>query len=264
MSLIARCWPVILVGGGLLAGCSQITLLRTQELRQVGSQVDSARKEIADVQRSIDELSLKQGGTSSQMRADLTTMIHDLQSQIGRLHSDISETQRRLNELGQKLDRLEQRKIVIQGGALMSADSAAGASPAAPNAPSVKVVDGLDLGNLFNQAREDYIQGKYDLAYKGFKIVYEKDDGGSYKEQALYWMGECLWKSGRGDAALEIYQRTLTEFPHGDKTCAARFKIGLIYDQKRNVSKRNDIWNQLLSSCPQSNEADRARELMKP
>ena len=233
---------------------------------EVGSKVDSARKEIDDVQRSIDELSLKQGGTSSQMRADLTTMLNDLQSQISRLHSDINETQHRLNELGQKLDRLDQRKFIISGGAVVPGDSSSAAASAAPSpgAPAVKVVDGLDLANLFNQAREDYIQGKYDLAYKGFKTVYEKDDAGSYREQSLYWMGECLWKSGRADAALDIYQRTLTEFPQGDKTCAARFKIGLIFDQKKNSAKRNEAWNQLLDACPQSNEADRARELMKP
>ena len=125
-------------------------------------------------------------------------------------------------------------------------------------------MEGLDLDHLFNQAREDYISGKYDLAYKGFKTVYERDDAGSYKEQSLYWMGECLWKGGRGDAALDIYQRTLTEFPKGDKSCAALFKIGLIYDQKQNTDQRNSTWNQLIDACPQSNEAGRARELMKP
>ena len=226
-------------------------------------QVDSSRTEIADVQKSIDDLSLKQGGTSSQMRADLTTMLTDLQTQIGRLHADIDETQHRLTDLGQRLDRLEDRKIVISGGG--AADSGA-SGPSAPYAPTtVKVVEGLDVDHLFAQAREDYIQGRYDLAYQGFKTVYDKDAStGSYKEPALYWMGECLWKDNKGDEALALYQRVLSEYPSGEKACAARFKIGLIYSQKSDMTHRDAAWNDLLTSCPGSNEADRAAELMKP
>jgi len=257
----AWCWPVVLFTG-LLSGCSQITLLRTRELRQVGDQVDSARKEIADVQKSIDELSLRQGGVSSQMRADLTTMLSDLRTQINRLHSNIDETQHRLNELGQKLDRLEQRKIVISGSASDNNGPIGVAPPPAP--PSVKVIEGLDMDHLFNQAREDYIKGKYDLAYQGFKTVYEQDVAGSFKEQSLYWMGECLWKGDRTAEAIGMYHRVLSEFPKGDKACPARFKIGLIYNEKQDMAGRANAWNQLLESCPQSNEADRAREMMKP
>lgn len=250
---------------GVLAGCSQITLLRTRELRNVGYQVDSARVEVREAQKSIDELSLKQGGSSSQMRADLTTMISDLQKQIGRLHSDIDETQHRLSELGQKLDRLEQRKIVISGGAPSAVSDSSNIGPPAPyTAPSVKVVEGLDLEHIFTQGREDYIQGKYDLAYQGFKTLYERDVAGSFKEQSLYWMGECLWKGDRIPEALGIYARVLKEFPTGDKSCAARFKIGLIHNEKMDAGKRDQAWNELLNACPRTNEADRARELMKP
>ena len=134
----------------------------------------------------------------------------------------------------------------------------------AGTAPSVKVVDGLDLERLFGQAREDYIKARYDLAYQGFKTVYERDVGGSYKEQALYWMAECMWKSDRQDDALELYQRVLNEFPNGDKMCSARFKMGLIYNDKQDNLRRNNAWSQLIDACPQSNEANRARDMMHP
>jgi TolA-binding protein len=262
MRVRALRWPALLTCG-LLAGCSQITLLRTRELREVGEKVDSVRTAVAEVQKSIDDLSLKQGGVSSQMRADLTSMLTDLRNQISRLHNDIDATQRRLGDLGQRLDRLEQRKIVVSGGSATPTDSGStGAS--AGTAPSVKVVDGLDLERLFGQAREDYIKARYDLAYQGFKTVYERDVGGSYKEQALYWMAECMWKSDRQDDALELYQRVLNEFPNGDKMCSARFKMGLIYNDKQDNLRRNNAWSQLIDACPQSNEANRARDMMHP
>jgi TolA-binding protein len=245
-----------LFAGILLSGCSQMTVLRTQELRKVEAQVGDARKEIADLQKAIDDLNLKQGGSTNRMRADLTSLLTDLQTQIGRLHSEIDETQHRLTQLNQKLDKLDQRKVIV------TSDTASRAGSKAP-VQSVKVIPGLDLDHLFNQAREDYIRGKYDLAYQGFKSLYEKDDAGGYKELSLFWMGECLMKAERPDRALEMYQRVTKEFPSGTQGCAARLKVGLIHDQKQDVNRRNEAWNQLIAVCPQSNEAERARELMK-
>ncbi len=249
-----------------------MTMLRTQELRKVQEQILAERREIAevqksvlDVQKSVDDLNLKQGGSSSKMRADLTNMLSELETQISRLHGDIDETQHRLGQVGQKLDRLEQRKIVVSGSAPAPQGGAdTSVNPGTGTAPTVKVVEGLDLENLFNQSREDYIRGKYDLAFKGFNTVYDKDATGSYKEAAEYWMAECLWKGDKADKAVEMYQRVLKEFPKGGKTCASRFKLGLIFDQKKDEGRRNDTWKLLLDECPQSNEAERARELMKP
>lgn len=237
-----------------LTGCSQMTLLRTHELRQVESQVQAARQDMAGLQKAVDDLQLQQGGSTSKMRADLTAMLGDLQAQISRLHAEIDETQHRLTQLNQKLDRLDQRKIVVAPG-----DSGTAGGP-----PSVKVVPGLDLEHLFGQAREDFIRGRYDLAYQGFKAIYEKDDAGNWREQSLYWMAECLWRGERPDRAVDLYERVVQEFPEGTQKCVAWLKLGLIHDQKQDFERRNEALDQLIAACPQSNEAARAREILKP
>jgi TolA-binding protein len=237
----------------LLPGCSQMTVLRTHELRQIEAQVQESRKEVASLQKSVDDLNLQQGGSTNKMRADLTSLLTDLQGQISRLHAEIDETQHRLVQLNQKLERLDQRKVTV--------------TPADTNAwnqaPSVRIVPGLDLEHLFGQAREDFIRGRYDLAYQGFKAIYEKDDAGAWREQSLYWMAECLWKGEKPDRALDMYQRVQTEFPGGTQRCAAWLKAGLIHDQKQDIARRNEALNQLIASCPQTNEAERAREILK-
>jgi TolA-binding protein len=125
------------------------------------------------------------------------------------------------------------------------------------------VVEGLDLENLYNQSRDDYIRGKYDLAFSGFKNVYEKDAGGTWKEQAMYWMGESLLKQKKDEKALEAYKRTVTEFPRGTKTCSSRFKIGLIFHEKNDKPKRDEEWDKLIAECPGANETQRALEMRK-
>ncbi len=244
-------------------GCSSFTVLRTQEIRAVGDSVKVVEQRITELQKSVDDLNLKQGGTSSKMKADLSLMLGELKDQISKLQSEIDETQYRLGQLSTKLEHLEQRKIIVGNDTATAvaggANGAAGAKPVAP----LRVMDGLDLEHVFNQAREDYVRGKYDLSYTGFKTVYEKDAGGSYKELAIYWMGECLYKGGKPDKALEIYERSLKEFPRGTKACSSRFKIGLIQNEARAQDKRDEAWVALIKECPASNEAARAQEMMK-
>lgn len=250
----------------LLAACSKITMLRTEEIRKVQGEVKAVNARVETLQKSVDDVNLAMGGSTSKMKADLTLMLNELATQITRLHSEIDETQHRLTQLTAKIDKLDQKKIIVGGSG-----AAPGATPgtAAPGQPgtggteAVRVVEGLDLENLYNQSRDDYIRGKYDLAFSGFKTVYEKDAAGTWKEQAMYWMGESLLKQGKTDKALEAYQRTVKEFPRGSKTCSARFKTGLIYHDKKDKTKRDEEWARLIAECPGSNETQRAQEMQR-
>lgn len=258
----------------LLMGCSSITMLRTEELRKVDTDVKAVHTQVADLQKAVDELNLAQGGTSSKMKAELTLMLKELSSQITRLQAQIDETQYKLTNLSAKIEKLDQKKVIMGGGtgsAGTPGQPAIGSTPTTPSQPGnppvsgneARVVDGLDLENLFNQARDDYIRGKYDLALQGFKNVYEKDAGGTYKELAMFWLGETMLKQDRPDKAIEAYQRVVKEFPRGNKVCSAHFKAGLIYHQKKDKSKRDEEWSKLISECAGSNEAQRAQEMQK-
>ncbi len=231
-----------------------MTVLRTHELQQIDDSVRETRKEIAELQRSLDEISVQQGGTTSRMRADLTSMLNDLQQQIARLHTEINETQQRIGQLNQRLDRIAPR----------SGSGAGFTAVPDTTAPSAGIAPGLDLDHLFNQAREDYVRGRYELAYQGFRTVYERDEAGNYREAALYWMAECLWKGQRERQALEMYHRTLREYPEGALRCATLLKIGLLQDELLDLQGRNEAWETLIRECPESNEARRARELLNP
>jgi TolA-binding protein len=261
LSISILCWT----------GCSAITMMRTEELRKVQGEVKATGKQIENLQKSVDELNLAQGGSTSKMKADLTLMLSQLESQITRLHAEIDETQFRLTQLSAKIDKLDQKKYIVGGTGAPGQPGTPAGTPGAATGPAgqgpggepVRVVEGLDLEALFNQARDDYIRGKYDLALAGFKNVYEKDAGGTWRELAMFWLGETLLKQDKADKALEAYGRVTKEFPHGSKTCSARFKIGLIYNQKKDKSKRDDEWSKLISECPGTNEAQRAQEMQK-
>jgi TolA-binding protein len=265
--ILRACAPLglALISSLVLGGCGAFETLRVQN-EKTQSDVKAVAKQVEAVQKSVDELNLSQGGSTSKMKADLTMMLNQLEGQITRLHAEIDETQYRLTQLSTKIEKLDQKKIVVGGsaGAMAPPGSAPGA-PAGGTATGepVRVVDGLDLEALFNQARDDYIRGKYDLALSGFKTVYEKDGGGTWRELAMFWLGETLLKQDKADKALEAYARVTREFPRGNKTCSARFKIGLIYHEKKDKAKRDEEWNKLIAECAGSNEAQRAKEMQK-
>jgi TolA-binding protein len=248
-------------------GCSHITMLRTEELRKVQGEVKATGKQIESLQKSVDDLNLAQGGSTSKMKADLTLMMNQLESQITRLHAEIDETQFRLTQLSAKIEKLDQKKYVVGGPGVSGQPGTPGAAvgPAGqgPGGESMRVVEGLDLEALFNQSRDDYIRGKYDLALQGFKNVYEKDAGGTWRELAMFWLGETLMKQDKPDKALEAYGRVTKEFPRGTKSCSSYFKMGLIHHQKKDKSKRDEEWEKLIKECPGTNEAQRAQEMQK-
>lgn len=243
----------------VLTGCGAYETLRAQN-EKTQTDVNAVAKQVEAVQKSVDELNMAQGGSTSKMKADLTMMLNQLEGQITRLHAEIDETQFRLTQLSAKIEKLDQKKIVVGGAAATAPGAAPGASPAPGEA---KVIEGLDLEALFNQARDDYIRGKYDLALQGFKTVYEKDAGGTWRELAMFWLGETLLKQDKADKALEAYARVVKEFPRGTKACSAHFKSGLIYNDKKDKAKRDEEWNKLNAECAGSNEAQRAKEMMK-
>ena len=249
-----------------LTGCGAFDTLRAQNDKTQGD-VKAVSKQVEALQKSVDELNLAQGGSTSKMKADLTLMLTQLESQITRLHAEIDETQYRLTQLTAKIEKLDQKKIIMGGPGQPPAPGtpAAPGTPVAPAAAGepVRVVDGLVLEAVFNQGQDDYRSGKCDLGLSGFKTVYEKDQGGSWRERAMFWLGETLVKQDKIDKALEAYGRVTKEFPHGTKVCSARFKIGLIYHQKKDKSKRDEEWAKLSSECAGTNEAQRAQEMQK-
>jgi TolA-binding protein len=79
----------------------------------------------------------------------------------------------------------------------------------------------------------------------------------------MFWLGETLLKQDKPDKALEAYARVVREFPRGTKACSAHFKLGLIYNDKKDKAKRDEEWNKLIAECAGTNEAQRAQEIQK-
>ncbi len=246
-------------------GCARFQNMETK-ISHTDQRVAQLQKHIENISKAIDDLNINQGGATSKMRADLTMQLKQLDEQLDRLHAEMDESQFRMRQLEKKVDMVANQRLLTTGTqANLFSDSAGTLLDSTKTAQSLsqtRVVPGLEIEKLYHQAREDYITGKYKLAFKGFKTVFEKDHGGSFKDNALYWMGECHYKQGEFSKAIGYYQQCVQGFPRGNKMCSALFKAGMTFEKQKEKPKRDSTWTLVLEKCKGTNESHRVQAMM--
>lgn len=250
-----------------LTGCSQVTMLRTKEMKNVGTDVqtgvvasvdssmqsleDSLRAEIDSLKALLEQSSMAQ----KRMQAEITTLANRVSDESERNDSRQEEIIYRLDMLLGKSDKILAKKVVVSGApAPVSMDSV--------EAEAEKLVE---AEAMFNTARSDYHRGEYKLAYTGFKQVYEQMKSGELAENSLYWMGLCLVDAKQVEKAKKVFASLAEAFPEGGKVCATMFKLSQIYAEGGDVEKQKQYLQKILSSktCASTGEFEQAAEILQ-
>ena len=250
----------------VLTGCSQMTVLRTQEMKAVGAEVqtsldsavqslsaqnDSLRAELDSTKAMLDASALAQ----KRMQAEITMLSRRVSDESERNDSRQEEIIYRLDMLLGKSDKILAKKVVVSGApAPVSMDSL--------EREAEKLVE---AEAMFNTARSDYHRGEFKLAYNGFKQVYEQMKEGELAENSLYWMALCLIAVNQVDKAKKVFARMSDAFPDGQKTCPALFKLSSLYGEECDIDMQKQYLQKILStkSCEKSAEFEQAAEMLQ-
>ena len=250
----------------VFTGCSQMTVLRTQEMKAVGSEVemrldsvaaqlaqqnDSLRAELDSTKALLEASSLAQ----KRMQAEITMLSRRVSDESERNDSRQEEIIYRLDMLLGKSDKILAKKVVVSGApAPVSMDSL--------EREAEKLVE---AEAMFNTARSDYHRGEFKLAYSGFKQVYEQMKQGELAENSLYWMALCLIDVNQVDKAKKVFARMSEAFPDGAKTCPALFKLSNLYGEDCDIDMQKQYLQKILStkSCEKSAEFEQAAEMLQ-
>ena len=248
----------------VLAGCSQVTMLRTQEMKAVGTDVQVAV--LSNLDSSVQYLSAQNDSLRAEleasalvqkrMMAEITTLARRMGDESERNDSRQEEIIYRLDMLLGKSDKILAKKVVVSGApqAPMSMDSL--------EREAEKLVE---AEAMFNTARSDYHRGEYKLAYSGFKQVYEQMKTGELAENSLYWMALCLVDAKQVDKAKKVLTSLSDAFPDGQKTCSAMFKLASLHGADGEVDLHKQYLQKLLNSkkCASSGEFEQAAEILQ-
>ncbi|MBK8801079.1 MAG: tetratricopeptide repeat protein [Fibrobacteres bacterium] len=233
------------------AGCAQMDLIHAEvranrgETAETARKVDSARADLVHVNAKLAEMGVKSGDEVSRTRADLQTAIAQMTSEMQKITAQLENTQLRLTDLDRQLGTLRARPS--NGKSDTGSKANAGANV---------------LETAIATAQEDFSRGRFDLAYRGFSEIVARDSSGSLKPMALYKMGECRFAQSNWDEARTLYLKVVREFPKDPARCPAWFKLGLVYSNGKAPKDRDEAWAKLQKSCPGSNEAQRAKDLL--
>ena len=250
----------------VLTGCSQMTVLRTQEMKAVGAEVqtsldsavqslsaqnDSLRAELDSTKALLDASALAQ----KRMQAEITMLSRRVSDESERNDSRQEEIIYRLDMLLGKSDKILAKKVVVSGAP----------APVSMDSLEHEAEKLVEAEAMFNTARSDYHRGEFKLAYNGFKQVYEQMKEGELAENSLYWMALCLIDVNQVDKAKKVFARMSEAFPDGQKTCPALFKLSSLYGEECDIDMQKQYLQKILStkSCEKSAEFEQAAEMLQ-
>ncbi|MCQ2060119.1 MAG: hypothetical protein MJY47_00845 [Fibrobacter sp.] len=253
-----------------LTGCSKITMLRTEEMKAVGSDVQVAvlsnldtTVQILSAQNDslravLDSLKAEQAAAAlvqKRLMAEVTMLSRRMGDESERNDSRQEEIIYRLDMLLGKSDKILAKKVVVSGAA----------APVPMDSIEREAEKLVEAEALFNTARSDYHRGEYKLAYSGFKQVYEQMKTGELAENSLYWMALCLIDANQLDKAKKVFAALADAFPEGQKTCTTMFKLAAIYSAECDIEMQKAYLQKILNSktCSASGEFEQAAEILQ-
>lgn len=247
----------------LFTGCSQLTVLRTQEMKAVG----------AEVQTSLDSVAIQLQAQNDSLRAEIKKILEESSLAQKRMQAEITMLSRRVADESERNDSRQEEIIYRLDMLLGKSDKILAKKVVVSGAPAPVSMDSLEreaeklveAEAMFNTARSDYHRGEFKLAYNGFKQVYEQMKEGELAENSLYWMALCLIDVNQVDKAKKVFARMSEAFPDGQKTCPALFKLSNLYGEECDIDMQKQYLQKILStkSCEKSAEFEQAAEMLQ-
>jgi tol-pal system protein YbgF len=121
----------------------------------------------------------------------------------------------------------------------------------------------LSPQEVYNMAYSDYLKGNFQLAIDGFKIYKEQFSESPLADNAQYWIGECYFSQGKFEEAIEEFNNSILNYPHGDKISAAYLKKGLSLLELGKKEEALSVFKLLISKYPLSEETKLAQQKIK-
>ncbi len=223
-------------------GCSNITLLRVEELKQVQAHVDSLKLEITLLQEKLLKEQHKQEEMLRLIRADQQIRFSELERNISVLAGNILESQARLSKIDKKTYEIKKKW-----------------EEKARSDSLTEAIKRDETENLFEAALNDFTAGRYEISLRGFQDLINKFPDSPRSEEAHYWLAECYYVQAIYNKAADKYKNYIKKYGDGSKVCVALYKLGLAYKNMDQKKAHKMVWTKLINRCPQSEEADAAR-----
>ncbi len=269
----------------LLSGCvalqqDMITLERRLDNlefrnRELQKQNDKLARQF---QNSGQNLESSEKGLRSQyagLSADLQTIqqevrllngrIEEIQYLANRKVSDIETTgqksQERLDTINLTLSKLDARLLQVEQYLNLGAQ---GQSPSGKGVTAAAPArGGLTEEQLYADGRKAYDNGELDAARQLFQKFIKEFPKSKNVDNAQFWIGESYYREKWYERAILEYQTVIEKYPNGNKVPAAMLKQGMALQHIGEKPSARLIFEELVKKYPKASEAAVASQKLK-
>lgn len=215
----------------------------------------------------------------NQNMADLVYQVQQLRQEIQRLNGELEMQKHAMDAMNRRqrdlyLD-IDQRLGRLQSapGSVAPAPPVAGAPLSATVAPPVtappvpspapaqtvaapaKPLDPKKEATAYQGAFNLLKQGRYPESIKAFRAFLNDYRGGSYEDNAKYWLAEASYVNRDFETALQDFSKVIIDHPESSKVPGAMLKMGYIFYEQKAWDKAREVLQRLQNDYPGSTEA---------
>ena len=249
----------------LLQGQKDIQTQMTQDhtvqktlIEQSSDTVNKLNTTMSSLQKSVQDVQANSGtrlDTMSTQVQGLSDNLEEIKSRIGKLNQQLVDLQNSVQSIDARL---------AGGGAPSSSPSSGStAAPAPGAASSAPLGPPPSADTLYSNGLRDITSGKYDLANSEFHDYLKYYGDTDLASNAQFYLGEIAYSQKNYDAAVQEYDKVLTNYPKSFKLAPARLKKGMAMIELGQKASGVKELREVVRRYPGTEEERRARARLK-
>jgi len=129
--------------------------------------------------------------------------------------------------------------------------------------PVIYQISYTEPSQLYKKARNLLLKGDTTNAAQLFETFVAQHPGHSLADNAMYWLGECHYSSGRYTKAVIVFKNLVKSYPKAEKVPDALLKTGYSYLSMDDINRAHHYLKLVLTRYPFSPAAEKAQEKLK-
>ena len=243
-----------------------------KELIQIKEELQDVKQQLWEIQRTNSQLTENIEGMGKSMKEEITSDIHSFkkyytnaQLQLDAIKTDIQILGEKINDTNFRLSSLTDQIITRRSFSETRSYYPSGDTSSTDDAMGQSLAGREDVipEALFDEARQDYLNGNYDLALESFKEYLERFPVSEFADDAQYWIAQSYFDQESYTMAIQAYDKVIQQYSKSDKTQSAFLKKGLCHFELNQIAKGVVQLQRLLEKFPNSDEARIAKERLK-
>ena len=241
---------------------------QTQQLQQ---QLMAAVEQLSATLKTINGRVDEQAAATRKSFADQKLSMDQFGTDVRIVRERIDENTVRITRLSQEIEALR-LAIPQTPTTLMPPLDPGVAIPVAPGtaapdtivppttAPQVTLAPGMSPQRLYDTAQADFTVGQWQLCIEGFETYLRGFGRTDLADDAQFYVGECRNGLKQTSAAIDAYNRVISNYPKGDRVPDAFYKRGVVLSETGQIDRARESFEALIKQYPDTDLARLAKQ----